>query len=88
MMPNAQRSMVLDEVKLERYRNLLASTAMAAGVREATVSAGARELGAREPPLDRTRRVCAQQRNEGIAGLCADGWQSVLGRLEDDTGHR
>ena len=32
-------------------------------------------------------RVCAQ-RNEGIAGLWADGRQSRLGCLKDDAGHR
>jgi CRP/FNR family cyclic AMP-dependent transcriptional regulator len=52
MMPNAQRSMVLDEVKLERYRNLLASTAIFRGCTPQAIDDLVRRLQVRTRPAD------------------------------------
>ena len=52
MMPNAQRSMVLDEVKLERYRNLLASTAIFRGCAPQAIDDLVRRLQVRTRPAE------------------------------------
>src|SRR5690242_20732313 len=50
MMPNASRQVVLDEVKLERYRALLASTAIFRGCSAAAIDDLARRLQVRTRP--------------------------------------
>ena len=52
MMPNAQRSMVLDEVKLERYRNLLASTAIFRGCTPQAIDDLVRRIQVRTRPAE------------------------------------
>src|SRR6201996_5877970 len=52
MMPNAQRSMVLDEVKLERYRNLLASTAIFRGCSPQAIDDLVRRIQVRTRPAE------------------------------------
>jgi CRP/FNR family transcriptional regulator, cyclic AMP receptor protein len=54
MMPNAQRSMVLDEVKLERYRNLLASTAIFRGCTPQAIDDLVRRIQVRTRPAETT----------------------------------
>ena len=52
MMPNAQRSMVLDEVKLERYRNLLAATAIFRGCTPQAIDDLVRRIQVRTRPAE------------------------------------
>jgi CRP-like cAMP-binding protein len=52
MMPNASRQVVLDEVKLERYRALLASTAIFRGCSAAAIDDLARRLQLRTRPAE------------------------------------
>lgn len=52
MMPNASRQVVLDEVKLERYRGLLASTAIFRGCTPAAIEDLARRLQIRTRPAE------------------------------------
>src|SRR6185437_6440942 len=52
MMPNASRQVVLDEVKLERYRSLLASTAIFRGCSPAAIDDLARRLQLRTRPAE------------------------------------
>ena len=52
MMPNASRQVVLDEVKLERYRALLASTAIFRGCSPAAIDDLARRLQLRTRPAE------------------------------------
>jgi CRP-like cAMP-binding protein len=52
MMPNASRQVMLDEVKLERYRSLLASTAIFRGCTAAAIDDLARRLQLRTRPAE------------------------------------
>jgi CRP-like cAMP-binding protein len=52
MMPNASRQVVLDEVKLERYRAILASTAIFRGCTSAAIDDLARRLQVRTRPAE------------------------------------
>src|SRR5882724_1966547 len=52
MMPNASRQVVLDEVKLERYRALLASTAIFRGCTAGAIDDLARRLQLRTRPAE------------------------------------
>ena len=52
MMPNASRQVVLDEVKLERYRAILASTAIFRGCTPAAIDDLARRLQVRTRPAE------------------------------------
>src|SRR4051812_38630954 len=52
MMPNASRQVVLDEVKLERFRALLASTAIFRGCSAAAIDDLARRLQVRTRPAE------------------------------------
>src|SRR3954470_1402988 len=70
MMPNASRQVVLDEVKLERYRTLLASTAIFRGCSAAAIDDLSRRLQLRTRPAE---TIIAAQDEPG-------DWMSVTAR--------